>query len=101
MTVAQTFGNFVVIAAFTSLTVASSLTSIVKGKPRANVGGFAAADTVNDTIGKCFVENTSTDHFSKFVRTSDRYPINSYSYLFRSQTLGIDGVAVTLGLPMA
>lgn len=46
----RTFGNFVVIAALTSPTVASGLTSIVKGKLRANAGGFAAADIVNDTI---------------------------------------------------
>lgn len=51
----RTFGNFVVIAALTSPTVASGLTSIVKGKLRANAGGFAAADIVKDTILKAVV----------------------------------------------
>ena len=46
----RTFGNFVVMTALTSPMVASGLTSIVKGKLRANAGGFAAADIVNVTI---------------------------------------------------
>jgi hypothetical protein len=39
-----------VIVALTSPTVASGSTSIDKGKPRANDGGFAAVDIVNNTI---------------------------------------------------
>ena len=50
---ARTFGNFVVMAALTWATVASGPTSIDKGKPRANDGGFEAADTVNDTMCVC------------------------------------------------
>lgn len=46
----RTLGNLIVIAALTSPTVASGLTSIVKGKLRANAGGLAAADIVKDTI---------------------------------------------------
>ena len=48
----RTFGNFAVITALTSATVASGSTSIVKGKPDANAGSLAAVDIVNDTIFK-------------------------------------------------
>ena len=46
----RTFGNFAAIETLTSATVASGVTSIVRGNPRAKEGGFDAESIVSETI---------------------------------------------------
>lgn len=60
----RTFGNFAAIEALTSATVASGVTSIVRGKPRAKEGGFDAESIVSETIAVVVV----LEHVRKRIR---------------------------------